>query len=301
MKKLTTIKIVLVALVFSACNFSKSINKDLVTGATSKGDGLQCNDITIQIDGNKENRNTFTFGENVVFVFDGITGFKEENEKVYPEMSIIVVKKENQMVLSEPSLLNLVEGTSHSPLQLQANLIASFPYQNDEEYEVQIAIWDTKGDGKFTYNMPFTVQENKVLNIKSTNITYKSIFIWNENKNKMVFDNKMSAKEKYSLVLEGIDGLTVENGKVFPALSVYLNDQKGNEIIASTNLYRDTTDGLDAIEFTKGQIPIILTFYDGQFFNPCKLSVILKDTKSMSELNISADLEIELFATDTNL
>ncbi len=289
-----TIKILLVALVFSACNFNKSINKDLVTGAKSKGDGLGCDDISIQIDGKKEKRNIFNFGENVVFAFDGIHGFKEQNGKVYPEMSMVVLKKENQMVLSELNLLNLTEGTSLSPLQLQANLIANFPYKNNEEYEVQITIWDTKGEGKFTYNMPFTIIENELLDVKSTNIKYTSTYLWNETDNKVVADNKMSAKDKYLFILEGVDGLKIENGKVFPSLAVHLTDNKGNELIASSNLYGNTTvDGLDASRFTKGQIPIILEFNEGQFFNPYNLHVQLKDTKSENKLNITTELEIK--------
>ena len=294
MKKLTAIKILLVALVLSACNFNKSINKDLVTGATSKGDGLGCDDISIQINGEKEKRNTFSFGENVVFVFNGITGFKEENGKVYPEMSMVVLKKENQMVLSELNLLNLTEGTSLSPLQLQANLIANFPYKNNEEYEVQLTIWDTKGEGKFTYNMPFTIIENELLDVKSTNIKYTSTYLWNETDNKVVADNKMSAKNKYLFILEGVEGLKVENGKVFPALAVHLTDNKGNAILSNPNLLQsNTADGLDAAAFTKNQVVVTLTFTEGQFFNPCKLHVQLKDTKSENKLNITTELEIE--------
>ena len=291
MKKLTTIILLLVALVFSACNFSKSINKDLITGATSKGDGLSCNDISIQINGEKEKRNIFTFGENVVFVFDGIKGFSKENGKVYPEMSMVVLKKENQMVLSELNLLNLTEGTELSPLQLQANLIANFPHKNNEEYEVQLTIWDTKGEGKFTYNMPFTITENELLDVTSTTIDYTAIYVWNESKNKVVTDNKMNTKDKYLLILEGVNGLKVEEGNVFPALSVHLTDNKGNAIIASPNvLQNNTTDGIDAAAFTKNQVLITLTFTEGEFFNPCTLKVALKDTKSENTLNITTEL-----------
>ena len=293
MKKLTTIKILLVALVFSACNFNQSINKDLVTGASSRGDGLGCDAIGIQINGETVKRNTFTYGENVVFVFDGINGFKEENGKVYPEMSLVVIKKENQMVLSELNLLNLKEGTSLSPLQLQANLTTSLPYQNNEKYEVQLTIWDTKGEGKFTYNMPFTVQGNKNLKINTTGITYKSIFIWNETNNKAVIGNKINKEQKYLLVLEDIDGLTVENGKVFPEVSLMLTDAKGHIIIANKNLYSNFPNGLDATKIAKGQIPIVLTFTGSEFFNPYHLNVVLKDTKSDKTLKIETELEIE--------
>jgi len=288
------IQLIAIAVLFSACNFSQSINKDLITGATSRGDGLSCDDISIQINGEKEKRNTFTYGENVVFAFDGISGFKEENGKVYPEMSMVVLKKENQMVLSELSLLNLTEGTDLSPLQLQANLIANFPHKNNEEYEVQLTIWDTKGEGKFTYNMPFTIIENELLHVKSTTIDYTSIYLWNESDNKVVADNKMTSKNKYLLILEGLDGLKAENGKVFPALSILLTDNKGNAVLSNPNLLQSsTTDGVDAAAFTKNQTFVSLKFNEGEFFNPYKLTVELKDAKSESKLNITTELVID--------
>ena len=286
-----TLKILLIALVFGACN--QSINKDLVTGATSRGDGLSCDDISIQINKESVKRNTFTFGETVVFSFNHIKGFKEENGKVYPEMSMVVIKKENQMVLSNLNLLNLKDGTNLSPLKLEANFSANFPYQNNEEYEVQITIWDTKGEGKFTYNMPFTIKGNEHIKAETTDITYKSIFLWNENKSKMVLNNRLNSKEKYALVIEGVSGLKIENGKVHPELSLLLTDAKGNILIANKNLYNNLPNGLDVSKLTEGQIPVILTFNGDEFFNPYHLNVVLKDTKSDKKLIIETDLEIE--------
>jgi len=133
-----------------------------------------------------------------------------------------------------------------------------------------------------------------LLDVKSTNIKYTSTYLWNETDNKVVADNKMSAKNKYLFILEGVEGLKVENGKVFPALAVHLTDNKGNAILSNPNLLQsNTADGLDAAAFTKNQVVVTLTFTEGQFFNPCKLHVQLKDTKSENKLNITTELEIE--------
>ena len=293
MKKVAIIKLVIITLLFHACSFNKSINKDLITGAVTTGNDLSCDAVYMQINGETIHRNTFIFGENVNFIFNDINGFKQENGKVYPEMSMVIIKKENQMVFSELSLLNLTDGTSLSPLQLKANFIAGFPYQNNEKYEVLLTIWDTKGDGKFTYKMPFKVQENKLLTITSNNMKYSSIYLWNETENKVVTDNKIVAKNKYSLLLEGIDGLIAENKKVFPMLSILLTDNKGNMIIADQNLYSKYASGFDAITFSEKQLPITLTFKDGQFFNPYRLKVILKDEKSENKLSILTNFTIE--------
>ena len=291
MKK--TVTLVLIVLIFNSCSFNKSINKNLITGAVTKGDGLGSDEVYMQIDGEIIHRNTFVFGENIEFIFNDVVGFEHENGKVFPEISMLIVKKENQIVFSKPSLLNLKNGTSLSPLQLKTNFVATFPHKNNEKYEIIITIWDTKGEGKLIYKMPFTIKENELLEVDSTNIEYSSIYLWNETENKVVIDNKIVAKNKYSLLLEGIDGLIAENKKVFPILSILLTDNKGNMIIADQNLYSNYVDGFDAVTFGEKQLPITLTFKDGQFFNPYRLSVQLKDKKSVNTLSIKTILNIE--------
>ena len=161
----------------------------------------------MQIDGKNINRNVFSFAEDVVFTFDNISGFNEEDGRNYPEISMIVVKKNNEIVFSEPNLLNLTEGTTFSPLQLKANFTANFPYKNNEEYEIKLTIWDTKGEGKFTYTMPFTIKENDLLKVESTTISYTSMYLWNESDTKVVTDTKINKEKEYLLILEGVHGL----------------------------------------------------------------------------------------------
>jgi len=141
MIRIISVGSILIALLLGSCEFHQSVDKDLVTGATSRGDGLGCEEVSIQINGKTERRSTFIFGEKVILVFNGINGLKRENDKTYPGLSMHIVKNEKDTVLSEANLLNnLTDGTHLSPLQLQANFVAALPYKNKEKYKAHVKI-----------------------------------------------------------------------------------------------------------------------------------------------------------------
>ncbi|WP_034057588.1 hypothetical protein [Lacinutrix jangbogonensis] len=111
--------------------------------------------------------------------------------KTYPGLSMYLVKNEKDTVLSESNLLkNLKNGTDLYPLQLQANFKTGLPYKNNEKYKIHVSIWDTKGDGKFTYELPFTIKENEFLNIENTGIEYSNIYLWNKTLKQTVFEKR---------------------------------------------------------------------------------------------------------------
>jgi hypothetical protein len=284
----------LAAFLLSACQFNQSVNKDLGTGAFSKGDGLGCDDISISINGKPDKRNTFVYGEKVLISFNDMTGFKTENSKVYPGLSLYVIKNEKDTVQFYPNLLgDLKDGTTLSPLKLEASFVAAVSYKNREKYKVHIRIWDTKGTGSFTYELPFNVEENKFLKINSNGVSYSNIYLWDETNKKPVFDKKIKQDDEFILILEGLDGLEQKNGKVYPTLSIDIVDNKGSKIISNPNiLAKYEEEGIDAESFTKDQLPVTITFTKGNIDNPCILKTILVDKNSAKKLEISTELEI---------
>lgn len=204
-----------------------------------------------------------------------------------------IVKNEKDTVLSNPNLLeSLNNGTDLFPLQLRANFITALPYKNGEKYKVHLTIWDKKGDGKFTYELPFTVKENDLLNIKNNGIKYSSIYLWNETLKQPVFDNNVNSKHLLILILDGIEGLELSEEKIFPVFSVYLIDNNGNEILSNPNMLSDfETDGLNPKDL-KSQLTAKITFFKGKINNPCKLTAKLKDKKSLKEITITTELNI---------
>lgn len=278
---------------FNSCQFNQSVNTDLITGAYSRGNGIGCDDVSIGINGKIEKRNEFIFGEKVNFIFNNISGLTNLDNKTYPGLSMYIVKNEKDTILSNPNLLkSLDNGTDLSPLQLQANFTSAFPYQNDEKYKVFVNIWDKKGDGKFTYELPFTIRENDLLKIENKGIEYSKIYLWNETNKQPVFDQNVSSEDLLILILDDIGGLELSNEKVYPIFSIDLLDNKGNKIISNPNLLSDyENEGVNP-EDLKNQLTAKLTFTKVEINNPCKLIVKLKDKNSTKEINIRTELKI---------
>lgn len=295
MKKGKLIGIILITVIFNACEFKQSFNKDLTTGAYSRGDGIGCDDVKIQINGEVENRNKFDYGEKVNFIFNDITGLKRENGSVFPGLSIFIVQNEKDTVLQHQDLFaNMEDGTDLSPLQLQANFTSALPNENNEKYQVLINIWDKKGKGTFQYELPFLVKKNELLNIDASNIDYTNIYLWDETQKSVVVKKEVSVQSTLILILEGLDGLEVVENKVFPSFTIDIIDNNGNEVLSNSNIleqYRET--GVEPDAFKNGQLPVTITFTSGQINNPCKLKASLKDLNSERSIVITSELEIK--------
>lgn len=293
MRKTRILSLLIAIIAFSSCQFNQSVNTDLTTGAYSRGDGIGIDDILIEINGETDNRNEFVFGEKVNLVFNNVSGLKNSDGKTFPELSMHIVKNEKDTVLSNPNLLkSLSNGTDLSPLQLQANFRTALPNQNNEKYKVFIEITDKKGDGKFNYELPFTIKENDLLDIKSNGIEYSTIYLWNETLKQPVFDNNISSEHLFILILNDIQGLELSEEKVFPIFSLDLTDNDGNKILSNQNLlsaYEET--GVNPKDL-KSQVTAKLTFTEGKINNPCRLNAKLKDKNSSKEINISTELNI---------
>ena len=293
MQTLRTFILLMALVTLSSCQFNQSVNKDVTTGAYSRGDGIGVDDITIEVNGETDNRNEFMFGEHVNLLFDNVSGLTKANGKTFPELAMYIVKNEKDTMLAYPNLLkSLNAGTELSPLQLQATFSAALPNKNNEKYKVFIEITDKKGKGKFNYELPFTVKPNDLLNLKSNGIEYSNIYLWNDTLKQPVFDNNISFEHLFILILDDIEGLEITNEKVFPIFSVDLVDSSGHVILSSPNIlsaYEET--GVNPQDL-KNQITAKLTLAKGTLNNPCKLTATLKDKNSAKEINIMTELNI---------
>ena len=294
MKEIKIVSLMLIAVLISSCQFSQSVNTDLITGAYSRGNGIGCDDVVLEVNGEVERRNEFVFGENVNLIFNNIQGLSRLESMTYPGLSMYIVKNETDTVLSKPSLLDhLNEGTDLSPLQLQANFVTALPYSNNEKYKVFVKIWDKKGEGTFDYSLPFKVIDNELLTIVNSDVEYSSIYLWNETLKQVVFDEHINSEHEFLLILDGIDGFEKIDENVFPILSLDIVDNNGSIILSNANLLSDyETIGVNA-DLVKQQVFATFSFSEGEVNNPCLLTAVLKDKNSSKEINITANLEIK--------
>lgn len=278
----------------NACQFSQSIDKDLKTGAVSRGDGLACEGVYIQIDDKNVNRNEFVFGENIHLLFSSVTGFKSTDSKVYPKLSMSIIQNDLDTVYYEPNLLHeFKDGFKETTLDLYADFSANLPHVNQEKYKVSVKIWDEPGNHTFTYELPFTIKQNDLLKVDSNGIKYTEIYLWDAALSRYVVHNKISRNQNIMLVLEGIQGLEAISDKVFPVFSIELADKHGEILLSNPNLLSDyETVGVDP-EVLRSRLAAEISDIEGAFSNPLFLTVQVKDANSVKQLTVKTELTVE--------
>ena len=285
------------SVVLNACQFNQSFNKDLTTGAYSRGDGIGCSDVTIEINGKAESRNNFIYGEKVKFVFSQVSGLKSEEGKVYPGLSLHILENEKDTAVSYSDLLDYLKDgidVSASPLQLSASFVSVLPFENNQKYKAFVKIWDKKGDGAFTYELPFIIEENKVLKINSGDLNYSSIYLWDDTKKHVLADNNVPGEDTLLLIMKGLDGMKITDGKVYPGFSIEITNGKGNKVLSNPNIFMEYEKiGVDTNVFRSEPLVITITFPPGKITNPYKVEASLIDLSSDKKIDVTADLILE--------
>ncbi|HRD58488.1 MAG TPA: hypothetical protein PK504_10585 [Ferruginibacter sp.] len=100
------LKILFASFLFSSCNFSKGVKKDLSTGLSASYNGLSIEDIYLSSNGTKIAENKITLGEKVEIIVTGVSNYVVKDERVYPACSIVLKDKTGK------ELLNLADALS---------------------------------------------------------------------------------------------------------------------------------------------------------------------------------------------
>jgi hypothetical protein len=285
--------LVVISLVTFSCDFKKSFNKDLVTGLTTTGDGLACEDIYLSVDEEKISRNSFIFGEDVYLNFNNIEGFKTEDENVFPGMQLFVISQTGDTLMSENDLYaDYPEGINLSPLQLSANLTVGKPIHSNHGYTLFVKIWDKKGDGTFTAEMDFTVKPNDKLEVSSNKVTFDEIYLFSENRKKVITNNKISFGDNIYIFFEGLSGLNEVEGKVFPGLSFKVTDNADEIILDYSDLFDGYNESGLAVSDFKDEVSANFWFTGSEVNNPLRCEITIWDKQG--DANIKARTKVIL-------
>jgi hypothetical protein len=95
------------------------------------------------------------------------------------------------------------------------------------------------------------------------------------------------------MLFEGLTGFKVENGLVFPGLSLKATDHEGSIILDYDDLFADyTQSGFQFEDFTSQVSPsFILT--GSEFKNPMHCEITIWDKRSKARIKAKADLTIK--------
>jgi hypothetical protein len=290
----TKIFFLLFTLTLTACNFSKSARIDLITGLTTTGDLLTCDDIFLTVNEEKVNSVTFTYGDEFLLNFNNIEGFTRENERVFPGMDLIVTNLTGDtMLVSKDLYKNYPDGINLASLMLQSKITAAAPIHSNGEYTLFVKIWDKKGSGTFNAKLNFKVAPSEKIVITPEVATYGEIYLFSEKSKRVINDNKIKLNENVYLLFEGLAGFKEVNGTVFPGLSIKASDEIGEQLLNYEDLFADNSEtGFNASDFNL-QVSSKLVFSSPEVKNPLHCKIVLWDKKSDAKISTAFDLFLE--------
>ena len=137
------------------------VHKDLTSGLTYNYHGLGVDEVFLTINGEAIRGNQFTAGSTVVMNFKGVSGFTNQNDKVYPGLSVKVTDPEGTVLLAAEDLFSQYDETGldiDQAGELSSNLTIGDPMQVGKSYLWHISIWDKQHDGLIEANLNFNVQ-----------------------------------------------------------------------------------------------------------------------------------------------
>jgi hypothetical protein len=287
--------ILLLVLLTVGCNFSKSVKLDLLTGLTTKGDGISCEDVRIYTGNGTVSTNTFNYGEVINIDFSQLQGLKMENDRFFPGMELYVTNSAGDTILGNKDMYSQYDnGIKLSPLVLSANITAAKPVVSGGEYKLYIRIWDKKGKGTFTALFKFNVVKNQKINIlTSAGASCGEIYLFSKESGRVINDNKVKVNEDVYLLFEGLSGFTETGGKVFPGISMKASGADGEVLMDHEDLFSDySATGIDLPVFEK-QVMTNFNFKTDEIKNPVSIKVTIWDKKGDAKVIVSTELVVE--------
>jgi len=279
---------------FTGCEFNKSVHKDLVTGMTTAGDGLSCNNVYITVNDQKVKSTTFKYGQQFFLNFDNIEGFNKEGGSAFPGMRIRVISEDGDTLLSSTDLYADQEGgTEFVNILLRGKLSVGTPIHSGKEYTMLTDIWDKKGKGVFTARMNFEVVPDEDIDINSNKIEFDEVYVWSYSDEEVITDHKIRLNEKGIIIFEGITGLTEIEGKVFPGLHVKAIDAAGIIVLNEEDLLAEVgVKGVPA-EDIAAQVTSSFTFKGSEIQSPIDFQAMIWDRQSDATIVAKVVFELE--------
>jgi hypothetical protein len=290
----TTIYAILISVILTGCQFSKSVKKDLLSGITSIGNNLSCDDVYITVNKEKSIRSTFVYGEIFYLNYNDIKGFTRVNGNAYPGLEIFIVSQAGDTVLRSDDLYSKYQdGMNYTPLLLSTDITIASPISSNSGYTMHVKIWDKKGNGTFTSKFDFNVIENEKIAIEPTGVSYNEVYLFSEGDNKVITDSKGKFNDNIHLIIEGLTGFREENNLLFPGLSLKVTDSEKKSVLDYQDLFLDySTKGVAVSDFIT-RVSSHFKVSGTKVNNPLSCEMIIWDKKSDSRIKINTKINLE--------
>ena len=274
-----------------SCEFKKSAHKDLITGLSTKGNGLSCDQVYLSDGEDKISRNSFTYGEKFHVNFENIEGFKREGTYAFPGMQLLIINQAGDTVMQNNDLYDsYVDGMEFSPLLLHTDITVAKPMHSTNSYTLFVNIWDKKGEGTYKSQMDFDVISNKKIEIENNNISYNDIYLFSEENKMVITNNNVKLNEDIYMIFEGLSGFSEEAGQVLIGLSIKAKDSEGTIILNEEDLIGEASMEISKL---KSQLAPTFIFTGTDIKNPVACEITIWDKKSDRSIKASVNLKVE--------
>ena len=273
----------------TACNFSKSVSKDLMTGLSTEGNGLSADEVYISNGNQTVTDNTFVYGDQIFINFENVDGFVIENGNIYPEMQVVVVSKAGDTVLQNTNLLGgkAIEGISAN---LKGNVTLAAPIYSGDTYTVNYTITDTKGVGTFSSELELKLERDAKIKLNQSGLSLKEAYIFNQDNRTVITNGQIGFDKNILLDLQGLSGYKMLSERASLGMLVKVTDAKGKIIL-------DLPDLLENRELTETQIQTGLgssiIINRGLLANPITWEVKVWDKYSGTTLTVKTEVQVK--------
>ncbi len=151
----------LIALVGCEANFSKGVNKDLLSGLQVTNDGLTYEEAYLTVDDERTTASSFDLGTEVYMNFTGVDYFEEKDGMVFPGAMLVVVDKDGKEIMEQDDLFAQYSEsgvTAEMAKAMFVSLIIGNPMESGESYSWYSKVWDKVGEGKIEGTLDFEVK-----------------------------------------------------------------------------------------------------------------------------------------------
>lgn len=209
-------------------------------------------------------------------------------------MLIVVISKTGDTIMQTNDLYSdNKKGLKLSPLLLTADITVATPMKSKDEYLLYVSIWDKKGSGKFTAKFDFKIISNNQIISEVNNVSYNEIYIFSQERDRVITDNKIKFNENTYVIFEGLSGFKEENGMVFPGLNLKASDNEGNKVLDYNDLFADYSAGGFPVADFNARVSSHFRLTGSEFKNPLHCELTIWDKKSEAKIKITANLIVE--------
>lgn len=288
--KTKLILLLFVSSLFISCDFSKSVKIDMVSGLSSKGDGLAVSNVYLTVNDEKVKRNTFTYGETFYINFNGVTGFKKEGGNDFPGMELAIISEAGDTVMYYKDMYaDKTEGVNVNPLLLYSNVTVAKPMTSNNKYTLHVNIWDKKGTGTFKTKLDFDIVPNENIAVESPeSITYDNIYLFSK-EDATNTTGLVNVNQTYYMIFEGLKGFNAEGGKVSVGLSMKATAADGEVLLNSEDLLGGGEYDPTILE---EQLSADFSFYSTEIQSPITCEFVVFDKKGETKVNVKTNLEL---------